>query len=433
MTTSDHRVERFHVEQLPDRLPLNARAEGGPRSMTSYLLLPRPADVGKTVILPLGFVVGSLLSTAPSGHTIVRALMVWFAIEYLTYQARYQWNDIRGFWSDQLHPDCDARGRLPGPAERGQAHIALSAKVAVARVLAAVLLVVVARVGVVFLFSIVAVFAVAVIYEWVRTRAGAQGPGERPATACVALWVVSGGGYCVRGLTGLMLATGTQVSLVGLILAGIACWSAGIVFVTTRWAVESIPFVTRRDGRLHWVASPDAGRGHLLALAHWLPRDAEAAPDELRTWRMLWVRRPWHAPWNVALLVALTSAWLGGVALTTTTVTGIAGAAASAAAVLAGWALITLRPRLSTGVTAVVVLLAAAVAVCGTPAPSALCVVVCIVYLTSTHQCLSDVGKLYRRWSQPVIAAVAAVRAGKLSTASATTVPAAVVDRARRT
>ncbi len=426
VSASYHLVPGAVVGDGATAQPATVASAPGPRSMASYLLLPRPGDLGKAIILPVGFAVGSLLTQAPSAHSIFRALIVWFALEYLVYQARYQWNDIRGFWSDQLHPDCDARGRLPGPVEQGQAHIRVSARFAAARVLAAVVLVsVVARFEIVPIASLVAVFAVAAVYEKVRSHAGGCGPAARPPLACVVLWMVSGGGYCVRGLTGLLLATGTHASSTGLVLTGVACWSAGIVFVTTRWAVESIPFMTRVGGRLEWVASPDAGRGHLLALACWLPRDADTAPDDVRHWRMLWVRRPWHAPWNIALLAALVSAWLGGVAFTATTATGIAAPALSGAVVAAAWTMLMLRPCAVTGVMAVIVLVAAAIAECGTPAPAALSVVVCVVYITGTHQSLSDVGTFYQRRIAP------AFRAVPIRSASVLPTPAGTVHTAR--
>ena len=40
-------------------------------------------DLGKAAILPLGFAVGSILTSAPTGHELFRALLVWFALEYL--------------------------------------------------------------------------------------------------------------------------------------------------------------------------------------------------------------------------------------------------------------------------------------------------------------------------------------------------------------
>jgi hypothetical protein len=384
----------------------------GPRSIGSYLVLPRPGDLGKAIILPLGFASGSLLTSVPTLHNLSRAMVVWFAVEYLAYQARYQWNDIRGFWGDQLHPDCDTRGRLPGPAEMARKHIELSGAAAIARLLVAVLLVVALPffdLAGVLTGSVVAVFVVAAIYEWVRSHAGRCDSAQRPAASCVVLWVVSGGGYCVRGLTGLVLATGTPVPSAGVMFAGIACWFAGVVFVTTRWAVESIPFATRRDGRLHWAADPDAGRGHLIALAHWLPQDPDAAPANLRSWRPLRSGTPRHAPWNVALVVALGSAWLAGAAFTTTIVTPVVASAVSASAVLVAWTVMVMRPGLIAGAAAMLVLLAAALAVSGTPKPAVLSGVVCMVYLVCTRQCLDDVGTLYQRRIRSAFAVVTAL------------------------
>src|SRR3954454_16265438 len=113
--------------------PSNGRGSGQ-RSMASYLALPRPGDLGKAIIEPLGFAVAVALTSMPSGRQLLGGVVVWFALDYLAYQARYQWNDIRGFRSVQLHPDRDARGRLPGPIERGRARISLSTTVAFGRV-----------------------------------------------------------------------------------------------------------------------------------------------------------------------------------------------------------------------------------------------------------------------------------------------------------
>src|SRR3954454_25121570 len=69
----------------------------GQRSLASYLLLPRPKDTVKWWILPLGFGLGSLAAPALTSAQVVRALVVWALLELLIYQARYQWNDVRGF------------------------------------------------------------------------------------------------------------------------------------------------------------------------------------------------------------------------------------------------------------------------------------------------------------------------------------------------
>src|SRR4051794_815510 len=92
------------------------------RSLVSYLVIPRPKDLGKAVIVPLGMTVGFISVGEVTASGLVRGLIVWAVLELLVYQARYQINDVRGFAADQQHPDAASRGRLPGPLERGRAH-----------------------------------------------------------------------------------------------------------------------------------------------------------------------------------------------------------------------------------------------------------------------------------------------------------------------
>jgi hypothetical protein len=391
-----------------------SRRRTGPRSLVGYLLLPRPGDLGKAVILPLGFAVGVLITTAPDAAVLLRAALVWFAVEYLAYQARYQWNDIRGFRSDQQHPDSDERGRLPGPLERGPAHIRISAAVALLRVAGAGLLALVLAQPAVLLVSVAAVFVVAAVYESVRSRAGTCCIASSPAPACVLLWFVAGGGYCVRGLTGLVLATGGRLSPSALVFAGVACWAAGMLFVTTRWAVESIPFARRAGGRLEWSAPADAGRGHLLALSGWLPHDGRTAPADLRRWRPLWgtssegdarQSSARTAPWNLALIIALAAAWLLGF--------GVAGAGrgggplvVSVLAVVVAWNMLVSRPEWRSGVLAAALMIAGAHVAGGTLALAVPPLIVVALFLMCVHQNLDDVGTLVQRRVRPLVDAV---------------------------
>src|SRR5215203_4617619 len=142
------------------------------RSLRSYLLLPRPGDLVKAWIFPMTFAIGALASGV-DGEQVLRAAIVWIALELLIYQARYQWNDIRGFTADQRHPDAAARGRLPGPPSRGKEHVRASALVALGRLaLAAVLAIALAPLELAgpLLALTVAVFGVAGLYEVLRAR-----------------------------------------------------------------------------------------------------------------------------------------------------------------------------------------------------------------------------------------------------------------------
>src|SRR4051812_20062020 len=254
------------------------------RRLAGYLLLPRPGDLVKAWIFPACFLLGVLGAEGASGREVLRAALVWAALELLLYQARYQWNDIRGFEADQRHPDRVARGRLPGPPSRGRAHIRASAAVAAARLgLAAALALALPGLdlGVPLLVLALAVFAVAAVYEPLRARCtGASDRVPPPLGAgIVALWVVVGAGYAIRGTAGLAPAVGLS-GRPGLIAAVVmTLWAFGIAFVTGRWALEALAF-GRRDsgGGIAWRVEPGPAREHSLALGRGLPATLPAAP-----------------------------------------------------------------------------------------------------------------------------------------------------------
>ena len=176
-----------------------------------------------------------------------QAVLVWLVIEYLVYQARYQWNDIRGFAADQAHPDRQSRGRLPGPIELGRRNRTLSLVVSLARLAAAavIILLLSARSTPIAGIAAAAVLIVALGYETLRSVAAVPGQARavtRTRPAVLALWLVSGLGYLVRGLTGLALGVDLHRHWQLGLVAGCALWAGGVGFVTARWAVESIAF-----------------------------------------------------------------------------------------------------------------------------------------------------------------------------------------------
>jgi hypothetical protein len=285
------------------------------RSLLSYLLVPRPKDLVKAVVLPLAFAVGAVADGGVSGTQLVRAVLVWLALELLVYQARYQWNDARGFYADQAHPDAASRGRLPGPVEKARPHITASVLVAALRLAltAALALMVPALTGVLVAMT-VGVFGVAFLYERLRSAATgrtAQVPVPlRPAL--IGLWTAVGMGYAVRGLTGLALAVdlGGRPGLV--VVAVVAMWALGIVFVTCRWALEAMCFGAVREGRIVWEVRPDQAREHTLGLVRWLPEEVTPGETSSCAWRALQGRTPLTAPWNLALAVAGAATALAG-------------------------------------------------------------------------------------------------------------------------
>lgn len=389
---------------LPLSRPAPGRTAAPPargRSLTAYLLVPRPKDLVKAVVLPLSFVVASLTQRDVSAEAAGRAVLVWIALELLVYQSRYQWNDIRGFDADQAHPQSADRGRLPGPVEKGPSHKAASAVVALGKLLlTAALAIAVPGVAGVLLAMTAGVFGVAVVYERLRTAATghtAQVPVPlRPAL--VALWVFVGSGYAVRALTGLALAVDLPASPALTVAAGLCAWALGVVFVTCRWALEALCFGRVEGRRLVWRVRPDQAREHTLGLVRWLPEDAPAAGTPA-TWRALQGRTPLSAPWNLALVVAGAAAAVSG-ALLDSSPTLLAGLTGGAAAL--GIAL-TPGSRLLTAALGVVVL-SVGLGAAGAHHP----VLATLPWLTAvalyccfTHQCAAEIGHPLRRLSPP--------------------------------
>lgn len=322
------------------------------RSLAGYLLLPRPGDLVKAWIFPAAFTFGALAGGGVGGRELLRAAVAWVALEFLIYQARYQWNDIRGFDADQRHPDRVARGRLPGPASRRRQRVRASGLVMGARlalVAVAALALSPLDLGAPLLALTLAVFGVAIGYEALRGRC--TGAAERvppPLTAGIlALWVAVGAGYALRGVSGLAFA----VDLFGrpwlFAAATVTFWSFGIAFVTGRWALEALPFA-RSDGRggIRWRVEPGQAREHSLALVRWLPAASPSTgrgDEGFGDWRALLGDVPPLAPWNLAAVLAaaaaaVTGRLLAGPAdLPDALLAGAVGALCAAAALAPSW------------------------------------------------------------------------------------------------
>ncbi|MCW2928326.1 MAG: putative rane protein [Thermoleophilia bacterium] len=332
------------------------------RTLRSYLLLPRPKDVIKGWLLPLSFAVGTLSVGRPEPASLLRAAIAWGILELLIYQARYQWNDIRGFEADQAHPDADERGRLPGPIERGPSRKRASwAVVGIRLALAAAIAVAAPALDLIWIVFalVVGVFGVAIVYEVARSNA--TGHGQPGVTGWItSLWLVAGGGYAIRGMAGMALAVDLG-GRPGLALAATtAFWAFGVAFVTARWALESLAFAEVTDGQLRWRLERARAREHTTSLRRWLPSRVPdgAADGRPESWRPLAGATTLRAPWNLALLVSAASAAAAGALLQGASVwTGAVSVAGAVGAVLVARTAHA-RPALLLGWAAVLALVA---------------------------------------------------------------------------
>ncbi len=313
--------ERVRVSVLVDERVGRAPRE---RSLLSYLLLPRPQELVAKALFFLVAPLGVALATGPTSKPRVGdAIAFVFALEVLVYQARYQWNDIRGFAEDQRHPAAAERGRLPGPPARARRQIALSAcTVALRLALAAGIGLLLGRaLGTALLVAGVAVWGVAILYEALRHRISADTDGSplRLTRTKQALFVVVGLGYAVRAVSGLWVGSGATIPAAGVVTATITMSAIGTIFVTMSWVLEGSSCVGEdADGRL--VRSPLlAGKGHLASLltAVGISADIPEGPVlvSMSGTAPLRRRQTLRAPWNLGLLAAGVAGSYGSLSL----------------------------------------------------------------------------------------------------------------------
>jgi hypothetical protein len=398
----------FEPSDALDRPARPAPVRSG-RSLASYLLMPRPGDMVKALLMPFTFGLGVLAAGGADGRTLIRALLVLVVLEFLVYPARYQWNDVRGFASDQRHPGESDRGRLPGPLSMARQRIVASGAVAALRLALAGLVALLPglNLGGAVIAVAVGVFGVAGAYEALRAVATGRHDGDAtpPITpALVLLWITVGAGYVVRGMTGLMLAVNVRDNPALGVAAAVTLWAYGIAFVTSRWAVESLAFARLDGNTVSWSARATHAREHLLALTRWLPSSVDpgtvdgSAGASLDRWAVLRACTPVSAPWNVALSIAGAGAALTGFLLTSADV----GAAALTAAAVGGIASLGVaclsRPRLLLlGVGAVCVLAAITATSASRPVVALLpWLAVMLAYVHFSAQSMATMGHLGR-------------------------------------
>ncbi len=292
-------------------VPTPSRRAAGERSMWSYLVLPRPQDLVKWFFVPVAYGIGTLLADADAPVAPVYAVLGWLVFEYLVYQARYQWNDIRGLADDLRHPARTERGRLPVTALGEGKSVAVSGLVILVRMAVAVVVALrVPSLTVPVLATAACVWGIAFAYE--RLRNGASGSVGR----ATAIWLLVGAGYAVRTALGLVLA---GVSPGGptawpFFAFTVAAWSFGVVFVTLTWVIEATGHCHGGPDPLFYPRTLPA-KPHLFHLLRFtgttiLPAGGSPGAEAL-TVRPIAHRAPLWSPWNAGLVVAVGLAVAG--------------------------------------------------------------------------------------------------------------------------
>ncbi len=304
-------LSRKQVRVSLDPPPSDSEREE--RSLTSYLILPRPEDLVKVIFGPAVFLVATLAARTLDGRHLGRLLLMWVLVEFLVYEARYQWNDVRGVADDDEHPERRARGRLPTGPTLGtkRRNIKISLAVATLKLVVATSLALVTKIGGRYAIASIWILLAAALYETARELA-------RPRTDFRAgaretfIWVAVGLGYPARASVGLMAAGVPLGSLRALLCLGFI-FVYGVMFVLMTWALDATSYCTvvtsdDDDSGLWWAKAALNRKPHVAALLPY-PRNARlpAAPSdgvEGGSSRALEDSNLLRLPWNTAFLVS---------------------------------------------------------------------------------------------------------------------------------
>ncbi|MFC3965790.1 hypothetical protein [Nocardia jiangsuensis] len=283
---------RLHESLRPPPSPPSGSLLRQP-GLIAYLILPRPNDLPKGLFFPVGVMVLVTLRPEIAGQSFFwqRVLILWFILEFLIYQGRYQINDVRGIKEDAVSPGAVQRRRIPTAS--------LDPSTAVKVVLFTVLVrfalsVILCGLSFISFFHhvlpmIIGVWLIAALYEFFRGQERKRFEAStsisippKSTMLAVVVTVLVGLGYPVRMLLGVFLPptngegqdvpwewkwpwnseyvwTDGGINPIALepqvswqLIATLFAYSylLGIIFVSMTWCLEGGSYVTRSAGPL---------------------------------------------------------------------------------------------------------------------------------------------------------------------------------------
>lgn len=319
--TAENFLGEQEVNHLPQPMRKQKDEDKDERSLVSYLIFPRPEDWIKWVITPGVFVVTAWSTGGFSRWSTFLAL--WLILEYLIYNARYQWNDVRGVIED----DSEGNRRLPvGPGQKHMRHnVTVSVNVGVLRLVLALALAIVLKLTVPILLLVVLVFTIAIVYEALRSYKPvsiAQEPDilQRLQPRAIAIWCIVGLGYGIRAGVGFIVGgiSATSWKFVDGVLLFIAF---GIMFVAMTWVLAATDYCLVGPGD-RWRWKPDAYvKPHIALLLRYVPKirqyltvsssQSTQGPNQIdgctsgRLDHILIKYNSFRTPWNLAFAASI--------------------------------------------------------------------------------------------------------------------------------
>ncbi|UJW28759.1 hypothetical protein L3Q67_26215 [Saccharothrix sp. AJ9571] len=297
------------------------------RGIGSYLVFPRPEDWHKWLFLPCAFGFGLLCSgRLPSNDTLMELMIAILVVEYLVYQGRYQWNDIRGLDEDLVHPESGARKRLPITHDDARGSVGKSTWLIAMRQSLAITAIVWmfyaghGETGWILTTAMAAVWLTAIGYEALRSRKSTVNL-TRMTRGSLCLVVLVGCGYAVRLFVGFGISgiSPLEQPIAWTLVA--AAWAFGVMFVSITWALEGLAHVNQIDDKYYYATGGSTGqpglpllsrKPHLGAMLSFLKIDVHFRGHLTKTEAPLCVNlKPFTesggsllAPWNLGLIMS---------------------------------------------------------------------------------------------------------------------------------
>jgi hypothetical protein len=245
-------LTRHYSGQSTEEQELRRHRQG--RSLSSYLLLPRPGELlVKGGIIPLAWALSSLATGEFRIKHVWQVILLTLIFEVVFYQARYVINDLHGLRIDSRYSKFKKQIRFPQPARRIDVQISIltvAGRVILAILLAASLLdprlqqAIVVAGGAVFLHS--------AAYELLRHKVSPNKPGHdllRMTIGRMSILTLVGVGYAIRACLGLFLGDDGNTDWLLLGYAALMMTALGSMFVAMTWAIDGITQVVPHDAR----------------------------------------------------------------------------------------------------------------------------------------------------------------------------------------
>ena len=255
-----------------------------------YFFYPRLNDFVKGSFIVLGFFAGAsaIQNNLYWGDMIQQLFFVWLVFEFMAYQARYQWNDIRGLKEDLEHEKRDDRLRLPAEILGPRYSVHISFVIFVLRGCFVIWFIPQHYLKMSLLYKIVLtaltflIFVWALFYERARTD-------DKDKQGKITIGLV-GFGYALRFAAGWISVNSQKIGLCFALAGILYVWGVG--FVSMTWVLEAAYNVQKKPER--------SLKKHLQYLFNQIPSGQRNDPYPLK--KAIWKTTIWDCAYYASII-----------------------------------------------------------------------------------------------------------------------------------